>query len=1019
MIYGKVGILLIIVFVSLITIPTALCSSATLPIVYVAGDGSGDYNCDGTDDHIQLNQALSYINSQGGGTVYLKGPNTYWISDTVLIGDRTTLTGDSDAVIKLIGNVGWPKYKAMIANMDAGGNHYVTIHGFEIDGNSQNQPEDTGNRYHRQIAFWYSTNVEIYDMYMHHGLADFITMEYDSGGDIMDGNFLFHDNIFYKCGHDAINFIYTGGGKVYNNVFTIRTNSATRLTNSNNIEIYDNIIRSDWSDQGSSTGPAIQMQSGDDFVMDNVEIHHNTIYDIVGSGIWIDSGDDDSNGLTNGIYIHHNTFTRVGQYWNINGYSNSGIVIGQAQNTIIENNVFDNAGRSAIAHISYEPIVGSGWTTIVRNNIIMNSQFGTGIAIYNEDYTSHNFITENNDIYNVNKIYSGRNVMSVDDIYVDPLVADPSNRDYHLKSAAGRWSDDGWVFDAVTSPLIDAGYSTFDYSNEPESNGNRINIGRYGNTAEASRSVSDQTTAYAGPDRTVTVGEVVTLDGSASTDDVGIVSHIWDFDDSDGLQQDATSAVVQHSYGVAGTYATTLTVTGAEGGTDSDSVTITVNAVNKAPVMNSIGAKSVEGESALSFTISASDADDDILTYSAMDLPSGASFDSSTGTFSWTPSDSQSGTHSVIFEVTDGQLSDSEEVTITVNGNYVPTPNLVYDNRLRESSPDSVHSDNDYADIGHKTDVGRYRDVMWFDLSMYNTTDTIADATLSLYWYYPANSPRNQDTVVEIYRIADWNPDSVSWNNKAAGTPWNNPGGDWFDKNNVAQGSKPYASITFDANDLPDNRYYEFDITELVRDYVSGEYDNTGFFLKAQNEYDNYIAFYSSDWSNEGQRPKLTITHTSDTEPVDNNAPKISTLVPSAGSTYNEAESISIEASASDEDGDTLSYIIKIDGVTVSTSSSYVWNTDSSSAGIHIIEVNVSDGTESTSIQHSITINDVHPRWDVNEDGEVNILDITIIGQHYGNTVSAPYPRWDVNEDGMINIQDLTITSYHFSETVE
>jgi hypothetical protein len=58
---------------------------------------------------------------------------------------------------------------------------------------------------------------------------------------------------------------------------------------------------------------------------------------------------------------------------------------------------------------------------------------------------------------------------------------------------------------------------------------------------------------------------------------------------------------------------------------------------------------------------------------------------------------------------------------------------------------------------------------------------------------------------------------------------------------------------------LPDNRYYDLDVTDLVQGYVNGTYSNTGFFLKAKDENDNYIAFYSSEWSNASQRPMLVI----------------------------------------------------------------------------------------------------------------------------------------------------------------
>jgi hypothetical protein len=74
--------------------------------------------------------------------------------------------------------------------------------------------------------------------------------------------------------------------------------------------------------------------------------------------------------------------------------------------------------------------------------------------------------------------------------YVDPLLADPGNDDYHLKSQAGRWDPDGetWVTDVINSPCIDASDPNSDWMTEPWPNGNRLNMGAYGNTSEASRS---------------------------------------------------------------------------------------------------------------------------------------------------------------------------------------------------------------------------------------------------------------------------------------------------------------------------------------------------------------------------------------------------------------------------------------------------------------------------------------------------------------------------------------------------
>jgi predicted outer membrane repeat protein len=62
--------------------------------------------------------------------------------------------------------------------------------------------------------------------------------------------------------------------------------------------------------------------------------------------------------------------------------------------------------------------------------------------------------------------------------------------DYHLLSEAGRWhlGTQSWVADDVTSPCIDAGDPNSPVGEEPFPNGERVNIGVYGGTQEASMS---------------------------------------------------------------------------------------------------------------------------------------------------------------------------------------------------------------------------------------------------------------------------------------------------------------------------------------------------------------------------------------------------------------------------------------------------------------------------------------------------------------------------------------------------
>ena len=78
-------------------------------------------------------------------------------------------------------------------------------------------------------------------------------------------------------------------------------------------------------------------------------------------------------------------------------------------------------------------------------------------------------------------------------IDADPLFADPKNDDYHLKSQAGRWDPNSqtWVLDDVTSLCIDGGDQNSDWTAELWPYGERINMGAYGGTSQASRSLSD------------------------------------------------------------------------------------------------------------------------------------------------------------------------------------------------------------------------------------------------------------------------------------------------------------------------------------------------------------------------------------------------------------------------------------------------------------------------------------------------------------------------------------------------
>ncbi|MBI1972983.1 PKD domain-containing protein [Candidatus Woesearchaeota archaeon] len=98
--------------------------------------------------------------------------------------------------------------------------------------------------------------------------------------------------------------------------------------------------------------------------------------------------------------------------------------------------------------------------------------------------------------------------------------------------------------------------------------------------------------------------------------------------------------------------------------------------LNNPPVLDPIGSREVQQGTLLQFTVTATDPDNDTLTYDTLNLPEGATFIKQE--FNWRPYERQVGYYNVTFTVTDEgipPLSDSETVTIFVNQSSVePDP---------------------------------------------------------------------------------------------------------------------------------------------------------------------------------------------------------------------------------------------------------------------------------------------------------------------------------------------------------
>jgi uncharacterized protein (TIGR02145 family) len=127
---------------------------------------------------------------------------------------------------------------------------------------------------------------------------------------------------------------------------------------------------------------------------------------------------------------------------------------------------------------------GDGIT--VANSIL----YGNGISAGGVQIKGNNVKVSYSDVQSG---FGGLGNIDADPLFVAPGTwADPSTYvlgDLHLKSQAGHWSPRTctWLQDDVTSPCIGAGDPNAAFGLEPMPNGGRVDLGAYGNTAEASR----------------------------------------------------------------------------------------------------------------------------------------------------------------------------------------------------------------------------------------------------------------------------------------------------------------------------------------------------------------------------------------------------------------------------------------------------------------------------------------------------------------------------------------------------
>ncbi len=140
----------------------------------------------------------------------------------------------------------------------------------------------------------------------------------------------------------------------------------------------------------------------------------------------------------------------------------------------------------------------------------------------------------------------------------------------------------------------------------------------------------------------------------------------------------------------------------------------------------------------------------------------------------------------------------------------IDTWDVQRDNFVSSAFPTDIFNNNNYMGTGNNSYFGTTRSLVQFYLPSLPSDSKISSANFNAY----ETEPDTTSVSIDLYRATSSWPSSVTWNTQPT------------------IGATPEFTLT---NNTP-NTYWQWDITQLARDWYNAVQPNYGFMLKQQNE---------------------------------------------------------------------------------------------------------------------------------------------------------------------------------------